>query len=252
MRLNPPISVLTIVAAAFAWMGIARGGGECVLTDKEGFSPVKSIRWATAAIASMRRPICDILSFDSSDASERAIEIPELRFRHADNRIITMLYLFHLNSDGSGFIDLQARGINFEGRKFWVGPVRRIVALGADSGRSFKFREMASIAAPLKTRATTWNVGTYFSKRDAAGNVIAEYRSETKNRGRCDDAMSIPEPRTEMQFLESDGRTRTKLDRILLCSSTARNAAAIRIDDALARAIDALQFKPPEPIFVTL
>ena len=252
MSLSPPISVLTILAAAFVVMGIARGGGECVLTDKEEFSPVKAIRWAGDVIASMHRPTCDILSFDPSDVSERAIEIPVLRFRNDDNSIISMLYVFHLNSDGSGFVALQARGINSESRKAWVGPVRRILAVGADLGRSIKFQQMAILVAPLKTKATTWDSYPYLIKRDEAGNVIEEYRPEIKNRGKCDDRMSIPEPWTSVQFLESDGRTWTRLDRIHLCSFAARNEAAGRIDNALNRSMDALQFKPSEPIFVTL
>lgn len=59
MRLSPPISVLTILAATFAWMGVAPSRGKsCFQTPRGGFTLANWATWLNHRIAGSETP-CD-------------------------------------------------------------------------------------------------------------------------------------------------------------------------------------------------
>ena len=72
MRLKLPISVLTIVAAAFAWIGATRAAGDCALGPQEDFQFLRFASWLTGRTTKFEGQ-CDVWAGERSTRPVMAV-----------------------------------------------------------------------------------------------------------------------------------------------------------------------------------
>ena len=249
MRLSPPISVLTIVAAAFVVMALFRAGGECVLADDETPSPWKAVIWLSKVVSDHRKPACDILTFAPESHSATAIIFPVRRVRKAENTFVTLDYVYRINADGSASVDLQAMRDPIPLSNLWVGPVRRILSLPSNNARAAAFARLIAIVGPLRTKVSKQPLGANFIERASDGKILGGTESQSQSRGKCDGSFSIPGPDIRLQFFDGEEKYALGVGRSFLCSDRARQAAAERIAIARELTFNALSFRPPGAVF---
>ena len=145
MRLSPPISVLTIVAAAFAWMGVVRFAGDCALGPEEDFQVGRFITWIKG-MAPNQNGVCDVWGGESNNNATYAIYL--IQRIHGPRGSVAIA----ITKDGNLWLGDDADAL--------IKPIdpdkglpSRSRSVGVRSENVHEFRSAMQLLAPLRGRA---------------------------------------------------------------------------------------------------